>query len=232
MHVLVIENYPGTPLGVVGEALEEKGIGTQNVAAYEGEEVPTHIGDAAGLIILGGEQSAVADETHPFLPDVCRLIQDAHAVSRPVLGICLGSQLIARALGGRNVLDRPVEFGWHDVKPTKAGQDDPVLCHLGDCAPMFHWHVDTVELPQNAVHLAASQMTHYQAYRVGQTTYAIQFHFEASEAVVREWSKTLKDAIAKVQPNWPSMLEAEAQANGARADEAGRKIARAWVSLL
>ncbi|WP_150524699.1 type 1 glutamine amidotransferase [Roseibium sediminis] len=232
MRVLVIENYPGTPLGLVGEALEERGIAIRTIAAHAGERVPEDIEDCRGLIVLGGEQSALADETHPFLPDVCTLIRRTHDQNKPILGICLGSQLIARALGGGNILGRPVEFGWHKVSATGEGREDPVVGKIGEGSPLFHWHSDTVELPAEAVHLASSQQTPIQAFRVGRTTYAIQFHFEASEAVVRDWTRTFQTSISQMRPDWPERLEDEVALNAAKSDQAGREIARAWAGLL
>ena len=205
---------------------------TKTVAAHSGEKVPEDIEDCRGLIILGGEQSAIADDTHPFLPDVCALIRNTHAQEKPILGICLGSQLIARALGGGNILGRPVEFGWHEVCTTHDGKQDPVVGKIGEMSPLFHWHSDTVELPAEAVHLASSRQTPIQAFRVGRTTYAIQFHFEASEAVVREWTDTFQNSIAQMRPDWPDHLEDEVALNAAKSDQAGREIARAWVGLL
>src|ERR1700693_4275512 len=96
--------------------------------------------------------------------------------AKPVLGICLGAQLVARGYGSKNILARPVEFGWKDVHPTVAGRGDPPLPAPGGGAPLFHWHTDTFTLPQGAVHLAASAMTLHQAFRIGRAVYGIQFH--------------------------------------------------------
>src|SRR5690606_19384834 len=119
------------------------------------------------------------DAGSPWLPDVVSLIGQFDRADKPVLGICLGAQLVARAAGAENILDCPVEFGWHYVRPTAAGRHDPVLGHLGAGAPLFHWHADTFTLPEHAERLAESDMTDIQAFRIGRATYGIQFHFEA-----------------------------------------------------
>ncbi|MEH0071522.1 gamma-glutamyl-gamma-aminobutyrate hydrolase family protein [Pannonibacter sp. Pt2-lr] len=131
MRVLVIENYPLTPHGQVGRALANAGAEVTVVKAFEGEAVPLNAAGYAGLAVFGGGQNALDDEGSPFLPQICDLIRGFHAEQKPVLGICLGSQLIARAFGGRNIIGRPIEFGWHDVMPTDAGKADPVLSALG-----------------------------------------------------------------------------------------------------
>lgn len=232
MQVLVIENYPKTPLGLVGVALQEAGVEWTGVAAHDGGTVPDGPGSHAGLVVLGGVQDAMDDETYPFLPDVCRLIRQFHEAERPVLGICLGAQLIARAFGAENILDRPIEFGWHEVRPTPAGRDDPFARALGDGAPVFHWHTDTFTLPEGAVHLATSDSTAHQAFRIGAATYGIQFHFEAGTEVVRDWSSSFADEIAPHTPDWPTRLSEEIGRHGEAADRTGLELGRIWASLL
>lgn len=232
MRVLAIENYPETPLGQMAVALAEQDIKIDLLVAHSGEDIPTLSDGYAGLIVLGGEQDALDDENHPFLPAVCDLILKFHEAGKPILGICLGAQLIARAFGGENILGRPVEFGWQTVELTQKGREDPVLAVLGDGAPLFHWHSDTVTLPEGAIHLAQSDMTPNQAYRLGETTYAIQFHFEAGLDVVRHWSACFAGSIRQHTPDWDAQLEQAVATKGAEAEKAGLALARAWVHLL
>lgn len=232
MHFLVIENYPHTELGILGRVAEAEGHSWKTVKAYAGEALPWEIETFAGLVVLGGAQNALADDTYPHLSKVCDLILRFHQVDRPVLGICLGSQLIARAFGGRNLLDLPVEFGWREVIPTKEGRADPVLKELQTGRPQFHWHTDTVTLPEGAVHLATSAMTPVQAFRVGQATYAVQFHFETGLREVQSWSEQFPDDIAAHTPDWPERFEAEAARHAAAAEETGAALSRAWLKLL
>ncbi|TYC51545.1 type 1 glutamine amidotransferase [Rhodobacterales bacterium] len=232
MTILVIENYPDTGLGLLGRVAAASGHEWTSVRAGQGEMVPQTAGDFRALVVLGGVQNALADEDYPFLPDVCGLIRDFHRKDLPVLGICLGSQLIARAFGGGNVLGRPVEFGWREVTPTSEGDRDPVLKVLGRGVAQFHWHSDTVTLPHEAVHLAQSGMTPIQAFRMGRATYAIQFHFETGLEEARHWSKAFADEIAAHTPDWQERFAEEAKRNAGRADEAGAAISRAWLSLV
>lgn len=232
MRVLVIENYVGTPPGLVGVALREAGVQVELARCWQGEKVPTAANEYSGLVVLGGEQDALDDAGSPWLPDVVAAIRRIADDDLPVLGICLGAQLVARAAGAENILGRPVEFGWHYVRPTAAGRNDPVLRHLGAGEPLFHWHSDTFTLPEHAERLAESDMTDNQAFRIGRATYGIQFHFEADRALVTEWSRTFAPVIAEFAPDWPERHPLDAARFGGLADETGMAIARAWVGLL
>jgi GMP synthase-like glutamine amidotransferase len=232
MRVLVIENYPGTPLGLVGVALAEAGASIDTRRAFAGEPLPASDADHDGLIILGGGQSALDDADHPYLPALASLSRAFGTADKAVLGICLGAQLVARGHGGDNLLDRPIEFGWHPVRPTAAGFDDPVMSELGAGAPVFHWHTDTFSLPPGAAHLAASDRTELQAFRVGRAVYGVQFHFEADRDLVSRWNVGFAEEIAGHSPDWHDRHPAEAALHGARADAIGLAIARAWVSVI
>lgn len=232
MRVLVIENYVGTPSGLIGPALAEAGVAVDLRRAWDGAALPDSHHDYAGLIVLGGEQSAVDDAGSPWLPHVVRLIQAFGEADKAILGVCLGAQLVARGAGAENILGRPVEFGWHYVRPTAAGRHDPVIAALGAGAPSFHWHEDTFTLPPHAFRLAESDLTENQAFRIGRAVYGIQFHFEADLALVETWSRDFAPVIEEFAPDWQERLPAEAGRNAAEADAVGAAIARAWVELL
>lgn len=230
MHILIVVNYPHTRLGTVGRALEEAGASFDLVRADLGETVPDDHAPYDGLITFGGGQNALADEQYPHLPQLAELTRAFGAADKAVLGICLGSQLVARGHGGTNIIGRPLEFGWREVRPTAAGRADPVIAALGDGAPLFHWHNDTFELPPGGVHLAESDLTRHQAVRIGRAVYAIQFHFEADTSVVADWTVDYAGLIAEQAPGWGDRFPAEAETLGRRADEVGLALARAWVA--
>ena len=232
MRVLVIENYFGTTLGQVGAALDQAGVETDIRRVWNGTALPGGPNGYDGLVVLGGEQSAVDDAEHPYLPRVAALTKAFGQADKAVLGICLGAQLVARGHGGENILGRPIEFGWQKVAPTAAGRDDPVLSALGDGAPLFHWHLDTFTLPPGATHLATSAMTEMQAFRIGRAVYGIQFHFEADRLLVEQWNRDFAELIAEETPDWPERYARDASRHGPAADAAGLAIARAWVKLV
>ncbi len=232
MSVLVIENCADAPLGNVGRALDKAGIDYDIVAAHAGQPVPRTPDGRTGLVILGGSQNALDDEGSPFLPDVCDLLRCFHQEDKPVLGICLGAQLIARAFGAKNILGRPIEFGWHQVRSVDAENEDPIARILAGGVPVFHWHTDTFTLPEDAVYLAASDATPHQCFRLGRATYASQFHFEVALEEVKRWSELFAERIGEHAPDWPVRLPQEAGRHAYAADRAGQAIAEAWVALI
>ncbi len=232
MRMLVVENFAGTPLGLIGRALAETGAEIDLRRMWRGETLPAGNSDYDGFVILGGEQSALDDADHPYLPALAALARTFGDVDKAVLGVCLGAQIIARGYGARNLLGRPIEFGWRTVRPTAAGRHDPVIAELGEGTPVFHWHLDTFTLPRGATHLAESDMTEQQAFRIGRAVYGIQFHFEADTALVRRWSRDFAAVIARYEPDWPRRLPSEAERYAPAADRTGMAIARAWVSLI
>jgi GMP synthase (glutamine-hydrolysing) len=232
MRVLVIENFIGTPPGVVGQALREAGAEIDLRQAHLGEPIPENHAGYDGIVILGGGQSAIDDDDHPYLPALAALTRQFGEADKAVLGICLGAQLVARGYGAENILGRPIEFGWHEVRPTAEGSRDPVLSAMNGGTPIFHWHTDTFTLPPGATHLAISTMTENQAFRLGTRVYGIQFHFEADRALVSRWSEEFAGQIVEYAPDWQDRLPAEAARHGERADAAGLAIARAWTALI
>jgi GMP synthase-like glutamine amidotransferase len=232
MSVLVVQNYPDSGLGQIEPILIEAGHTIDVRHAYNGDALPADDSEYEALIVLGGEQNALADGDYPYFPDLLNLIRAFGDKDKAVLGICLGSQLVARAYGGENILDRPMEFGWHEVRLTEQGQSDPVLSAAGSAFPIFHWHRDTFSLPEDAIHMAVSDMTAHQAYRIGRATYGTQFHFEADTKLVVEWSETLSDMIAEFDSKWATELPVNLRQSGVVADKAGAALARAWASLI
>lgn len=231
MRVLVIENYPHATLGLVGAALDEAQARCRVLRPHAGDTVPDAADGFDALILLGGAQNALDDANHPYLSQEAALVGAFAAEDRAVLGICLGAQIVARAAGAENLLGRPLEFGWHDVRATQAGRADPVLSAIGGAAPLFHWHLDTFTLPSGAVHLAESDQTAVQAFRVGRAVYGIQFHFECGTEMVAKWTEVYAEEIAAFDAGWFDRHPAEAERHGPAADVAGLALARAWVGI-
>jgi GMP synthase-like glutamine amidotransferase len=232
MRVLVVQNYPDTGLGQIGVALREAGAEIDLRRPYRGEALPE---DAAGhdaLVVLGGGQNALDDEGSPWFPDLLALMRDFADSGRAVLGICLGSQLLARAYGAENLVGAAKEFGWQEVSLTAAGAADPVLAAAPACFRIFQWHDDTFSLPRGATRLAGNAVAENQAFRIGRAAYGVQFHFEADTGLVRDWNAAFAGELAERHPDWPARFEDEASRHGAGADAAGLSLARAWVAAI
>lgn len=229
MRVLVVQNYDNTGLGQVGAALAEAGAELDLRVVHRGDPLPADASGHDAAVILGGGQNALADDDYPYIPALLGLLRDFHRRDRAMLGICLGSQLMARAFGGTNQIGGASEFGWQKVGLTEAAREDPVLGELPGEFSIFQWHDDTFTLPPDVAHLASSGVAANQAFRVGRAGYAVQFHFEADRRLVREWNGLFADYLAERHPDWAIRHAAEEARHGPEADAVGQAIARAWI---
>ena len=179
--VLVLRHEPFEHLGHFASVLEKNRIPYRNHDLGE----PLPLGKFQGLVIMGGPMSA--NDPFPGLRDELALIETALCNSIPILGICLGSQLIAKALGARVYQNRGQEIGWEAVTLTEASRSDPLFEKIPSPAMFFHWHSETFDLPDGAELLASSPMTPHQAFRYGHSVYGIQFHPEITAEMIEDW---------------------------------------------
>ncbi len=152
---------------------------------FRGESLPETSADFFGLIVMGGPMSVYEADRYPFLTREQRLIRQAIAAQQPVLGICLGAQLIAGALGAEVFPGSEKEIGWYPVEVTNP--EDELAAGLPSPFMAFHWHGDTFDLPAGALRLFRSRLYENQGFRWGANVYAFQFHFEVSGAMVEDW---------------------------------------------
>ncbi len=231
MRVAIVENTKITHHGQMGVALHEAGALIDLYRPYLDGVLPAR-GSFDALVVFGGEQNARDDDLYPYLPRLADLMAEESAAGGAVMGICLGSQIMARGAGAENIIGAAPEFGWCAVGLTTAAQDDPLFSALPENFAIFQWHSDTFTLPAGAVHLAESDKAAVQAFRLGPRAYATQFHFEASRAVVADWSATFPDLIAGMDADWARDHPQRAKTQGIAADAIGLKLARAWVAII
>lgn len=232
MRVLVVYNFDGCRLGQIGAALREAGAEIDLVRAHLGEPLPDDSTGYDGMVILGGVQNALADHTSPWLPKLVDVMRSFTESEKSLLGVCLGSQLLARAYGGRNIIGGASEFGWQRVDLTSEGAADPLFAGTSSSFPIFQWHDDTFTLPKGAERLATAASVENQAYRIGRAAYGVQFHFEADRPLVAEWSRMYAEYLDKHQPGWAERGPEEAERHGPASDAAGLSIARNWVRTI
>jgi GMP synthase-like glutamine amidotransferase len=184
MRVLVFRHVPFEGLGLIAPVLAARHIEVDYADLYKaGAAVPDITGYDA-LVFLGGPMSV--NDDLPYLATEMELIRHAMARRQPVLGICLGAQLIARALGATVRRNSAREIGWFDLRFTAAGETDR-LFHGLSSETVFHWHGETFDLPPGAELLASSDLCRNQAFRIGETVYALQFHLEVTPEIIADW---------------------------------------------
>jgi GMP synthase (glutamine-hydrolysing) len=189
-RLLVFQHVPHEILGTFNPLLKEAGFRIRYINFGRTPDARPNVEKYDGLIILGGPMCVDQTDSHPHLVTEMEAIRTAMERHMPVLGICLGAQLIARTLGAK-VQKNPVkEIGWYDVTPTPEGEKDPLFSCFDGTEKIFQWHGDTFDIPHGAVHLATSPECANQAFRYGERTYGLQFHLEVDEALIQRWLKT------------------------------------------
>ena len=187
--ILVIEQeYSLRGLGLLGERLDASGLAYRRLRAWDERIDELAAGDFAAIIPMGGNAHAWDEDRVPTLRPERLLLQEAVEGGVPVLGICLGAQLLARALGGDvRAADEP-EIGWLEIVPTENARDDPIFRVLDSRAGVYQWHYDVFEPPPGARVLASSETVRNQAFRVdGAEAWGIQFHPEATPDLWELW---------------------------------------------
>ena len=194
--ILALQNDETDPPHLAGQWLEELGFEIQVIRAFAGEEMPSTVpAGVAGVMPLGGHMGALDDHIADWLPAERSLLADAVARNIPVFAICLGAQLLAESTGG-SVGRAPIgEIGIYNIDLTQEGIADSVLT-VDSGAIVAQWHEDFVDvLPPTAVRLASSALCPNQVYRIGTTTYAVQFHPEIDTSIIRNWEAHPDDAF-------------------------------------
>jgi len=194
MSVLILKNIPSEGPGTIGDFLSENRI-PWRVVELDREGVPD-TRDFDTLVMMGGPMSVNDDIS--YIRSEEGLVREFIAKGRRLLGICLGAQIMAKALGARVYVGPQKEIGWYDIELTEDGIRDPLMKTLathpmvGDFwrrFKVFHWHGETFDIPEGGVRLAMSELYPNQAFRYGNNAYAFQFHIEVSKGMVYEWLK-------------------------------------------
>ncbi len=187
VKILVFQHVAHEILGTLNPLLKDAGFRIRYVNFGRHPHAEPEIDRYHGLVVLGGPMNVDQVEEHPHLATELRLIERAMERQMPILGICLGSQLIAKTLGARVRPSPEKEIGWYPVSPTPEATDDPLLAHLQPNEQIFQWHGDSFEIPHGAVHLASSPGCPNQAFRYEDNVYGFQFHMEVDEHLIERW---------------------------------------------
>jgi GMP synthase (glutamine-hydrolysing) len=210
--ILVIRHEPCTTLGLLNPIAEHSLIRYLDIS--QGERLTEPINDYSHVVILGGSISAYEDDRHPFLRDEFKLIEAAIDHALPMVGICLGSQVLARVLGAKVYRgEAGREAGWCEVELTDAATADPLLKDFPAQFRVFQSHQDTFDLPAESVHLARSANYPHQAFCYREHAWGLQFHLEFDQTVLSNCSAVIEQELreSKIQETTVEQLLAEAQ---------------------
>lgn len=166
-------------------------LSTVNLAA--GEVLPDDFRGIEAIISLGGPMNVYEEADYPFLREENRFLKNAVKEEIPIMGICLGAQLLAKACGAKVHKAHEKEIGWHKVNLTAKGENDPLFMFLPKELEVFQWHEDTFDIPEKAVHLTESRSCTNQAFRFGKNAYGLQFHIEVTPDMIEEWVNEYMD---------------------------------------
>lgn len=194
---MIVQHVAEEGPGLITPALEEAGIEVQLYRTDHGESLPPArvMRSLGGLVVLGGPMHVNQDREHPWLQSERDLLEAAVEEGLTVLGVCLGAQQLAMALGGTSSAGSAVEIGPGQVMLTPEGEQDAVLGPAGSPLPCFQWHSWTFTVPEGGVRLSGNALFANQAFRVGTRAYGLQFHVEVDAALAKAWAPNLPEGV-------------------------------------
>ncbi len=208
--ILVLQHHPAENLGAIAETLEGAALAWQYVRVFDGHPIPSDVKGLGGLIVMGGPQTVYQLDRYPYLRDEMALIESALKADKPILGVCLGSQLLAATLGAEVRRGAQREIGWFPVRLSDAARDDRLLRGVPAEFVAAHWHGDVFDLPKDAIALASSERTPVQAYRYGGKAYGFLFHAEMTREILTALVSEFGEGLKRVEIDGDAILvEAE-----------------------
>jgi len=231
--VLVFQHVPYEEIGTLDPLLRAAGFVIHTVEFWQPGATAALEGFAA-LIVMGGPMGVYEADKYPYLAAETKLIEAALKRELPLLGICLGSQLIAHTLGAPVYASGIKEIGWYDLMPTADAAKDALFHHLRSTEKVFQWHGDTFDLPRGAVHLASSPLCANQAFRYGENAYALQFHLEVDASMIDDWLETpanRKELAALKGDIDPQTIRDDTRGHIGRLTQIGADVFGAFIRL-
>ena len=232
MRVLAIQNDEIGPAGVVGEVIIARGGMVVPVMAVAGEAIPDRHHEFDGLLVLGGLMGANDDDQYPYITAALELIRDFGGAGKPVMGICLGAQMVARANGARvRVMDRR-EMGFAALHLTDHAAADPLLAGLAREHRILESHGDTFDLPDGSVLLMTGSQCPNQAFRLGVAVYGFQCHLEVRPEIVMGWANAASEELRRDYPEYFTTIEDQVAVHIDRAVAFAEHVSHRWCDLV
>lgn len=234
MKLLVLQHVAHELLGTLNPLLKRAGFRIRYVNFARHPDAQPSLDGYDGLIVLGGPMSVNDAPRLPHLTTELHLIEDALRREIPVLGICLGAQLIAKTLGANVYRNPEKEIGWYDVSPTDHAGSDPLLAPLENTEKIFQWHGETFDIPHSTSHLAFSTLCANQAFRYGSRVYGFQFHMEVDEPMIHRWLRVPENQTEIAALRGDRHIEqiySDTTRHMARLSEISTQVFRAFIDL-
>jgi GMP synthase-like glutamine amidotransferase len=229
----VLQHISCEPPGLFGDLLAGRGFGLKTAELDDGDPLPPEPETGDVVLVMGGPMGAYEEPAHPWLAAEKRWIAGTVAAGVPVLGVCLGAQLLAASLGAPVGPGERPEVGVLPVRLTPAGRADPVLGGLGDSFAALQWHGDTFGIPDGGVLLAGSDAYPHQAFRAGAAAYGVQFHVEVTEPMLRDWQHVpayQASATAVLGPDGFRLLAGEFAQHQAAMTRSAERLLTGWLA--
>ncbi len=204
MYFLILKHVAHEGPGLLQDYLDQNGHSYHIVELEHGDPIPSYQ-DFDVITLMGGPMNVYQEDDYPFLAEETKLIEKALVEQKPILGFCLGAQLLAKAAGARIRENLWKEIGNKEVHLTEAGVNDPLFKGFSATFPVFQWHGDTFELPGNGTNLAESDECRHQVLKIGKKAYGLQFHLELTAPMLEEWFVINEQEIYEEQLD-PSMI--------------------------
>ena len=233
--IIVCQHVAYEILGSLNPLLKQAGFRIRYVNFGRHPDARPDLDGYHGLVILGGPMNVDERAEHPHLDTEVAMVTEAIERGIPVLGICLGAQIIAKALGARVRPNPEKEIGWYPVSLTPQGRSDPLLGSFSPTEMIFQWHGDTFEIPPGALHLASTPDCPNQAFRYGDNVYAFQFHLEVDQPMIERWLKVpvhLEELAALNGLIDPERIRSETPSYVGRLETLSGRTFGAFVKLL